>query len=243
MNFTNKLKVKIIALLSSILVWVYVTSTVDPLESKTFKNIPITINNSHSITEKGLTIFPEETLTADITIKTNISKLRKINRDTIIIYADITNPSPGKNIVTFSSNLSDNISHDIEPNTNTINLETIETVEKDITIIANKKYTNDEYTISIEKNKIDISGTKTLINKVDKVIGTMKSTETSDNFSETIELVPIDINGDKIEGIKLSFKYVGINVTKNKIPEELETNTNEIKEEKKDNETKENQTK
>lgn len=239
MNFTNKLKIKIIALLSSILLWIYVTSVVDPLESKTFKDVPIIINNSHLIKEKGLTVYPEKIMTGTINVKTNISKLRKINKDTLIINGTIDNPLPGKNIITLSSNLSDNIRHDIEPTVTTINLESIITMEKDITVIVNKKYNTDDYNIEIEKNKIEISGTSTLINKVDKVIGTMKSEDKDESISEKVELIPLDIDGKKVENIKLSSKYIDVKIEKIILEdantnEPIETNTEEPTE-KKDN--------
>lgn len=224
MDFTNKTKTKIIALLSSIILWLYVTTVVDPLETRTFKDIPITISNTHLIKEKSLTIFPEESISANITVKTNLSKLKKLTKDNLIIYGSISNPMPGKNIITLSSNLPDNIRHDIEPTTSIINLEVLETITKDVTVIANKKYTTENYEITIDKESIELSGTKTLINKIDKIIGTVKTNSTENNFTEKLELIPIDKNGNKVENIKLSDKYITVTVN------EIVTETNSLDE-------------
>lgn len=210
----HKNKTKILSLLSSIVLWVYVTNVVDPTETKTYIDIPITISNTNSIQENNLNIFPEKHLTATITIKTNLSKLKKISKDNIIIYGNINNPSPGKNILTLSSNLPSDIHCDIHADDLIVNLEFYETIEKDITIIANKKYTSDDYEINIDKETIEVSGTTTILNKIDKVVVTIKGNDTDESFNEKLEIIPLDINGNKIEGLKLSNKYINADVTK-----------------------------
>ena len=210
----HKNKTKILSLLSSIVLWVYVTNVVDPTETKTYIDIPITVSNTNSIQENNLNIFPEKHLTATITIKTNLSKLKKISKDNIIIYGNINNPSPGKNILTLSSNLPSDIHCDIHADDLIVNLEFYETIEKDITIIANKKYTSDDYEINIDKETIEVSGTTTILNKIDKVVVTIKGNDTDESFNEKLEVIPLDINGNKIEGLKLSNKYINADVTK-----------------------------
>lgn len=210
----HKNKTKILSLISSIVLWLYVTNVVDPTETKTYIDIPITISNTNSIQENNLNIFPEKHLTATITIKTNLSKLKKISKDNIIIYGNINNPSPGKNILTLSSNLPSDIHCDIHADDLIVNLEFYETIEKDITIIANKKYTSDDYEINIDKETIEVSGTTTILNKIDKVVVTIKGNDTDESFNEKLEVIPLDINGNKIEGLKLSNKYINADVTK-----------------------------
>ena len=210
----QKNKTKILSLLSSIALWIYVTNVVDPTETKTYIDIPITISNTNSIQESNLSIFPEKELTADITIKTNLSKLKKISKDNIIIYGNINNPAPGKNILTLSSNLPNDIDNDIHADDLIVNLEFYETIEKDITIIANKKYTSNEYEINIDSKTIEISGNRTILNKIDKVVATIKGNDSEEDFSEKLEIVPLDINGDKIENLKLSSKYINADIRK-----------------------------
>lgn len=234
MDYIKKTKTKLIALFSAIILWFYVTTVVDPLESKTFKDIPITISNSQLIKEKNLGIFPEETITANITVKTNLSKLKKITKDNLIVYGTISNPVPGKNIVSLSSNLPDSIRNDINPVNATISLESIETVSKEITVIANKKYTHEDYAISLDKESVEISGTKTLVNKVDRIIAKLEdSQEHKDNLTEKLELIPIDINGKKIDNIKLSDKYITVSIEKILIENEVTSDDKNPKEAKK----------
>lgn len=215
MLFNNKTKTKLVALLSSITLWIYVTTIVDPSETKTFKDIPVTISNYSTLKEKNLNIFQEEVLTANITVKTNLSKLKKLTKDNIIIHGNISNPAPGKNILTLTSNLSDSIKTEIEPSDIFVTLESNDTILKEISLIANKKYSSELYKIELEKENIEVSGSKTIINKIDKVIATIKGNdEDEDSFEEKLELTAIDINGNKVEGIKLSDKYISATISK-----------------------------
>lgn len=211
---SSKGKTQLISLLSSIFLWFYVTTVVDPTETKTYKDIPISINSSNIIQENNLAVFPEETLTADITVKTNLSKLKKISKDNIIVYGTLSNPVSGKNLLSLSSNLPESIQHEIESKSLTINLEPYETISKEISVIANKKYTSEEYEIQIDKENVEISGTKTLINKIDTVVATIKGNDLDEDFEEKLEIIPLDINGQKVEGVKLSDKYITATITK-----------------------------
>ena len=231
----HKNKTKFFSLLSSLILWIYVTNVVDPTESKTFKGIPITINLSNVIHEYGLNVFPEENLTADITLKTNLSKLKKISKDNLTIHGNISNPTPGKNILTLSSNLPNDIHHEIEASDLIVNLEFYETIEKDISIIANKKYTSDEYEINIDSETVEVSGTKTILNKIDKIVATLTGNDTEGSFNEKLEVIPLDIDGNKIENLKLSNKYINADIIKIEKEEEL-NNDNTL--DKKDNNSK-----
>lgn len=221
MSFSNKNKTKFISLFSAIVLWLYVITTVDPSETKKFKDIPITISNAHLLNENNLSLFPEENLTASITIKTNLSKLKKITKDNIVISGSLSNPVPGKNILTLTSNLPDSVRVEIAPSTVAVNLETIETFSHEISVIANKKYNTDDYEIKIEKESIELSGTKTIANKVDKVIAKLKGNNNDSDFSEKLELIPIDKDGNKVENLKLSDKYITAHITKIIKEEEL----------------------
>lgn len=225
---SNKNKTKVLSILSSIALWIYVTNVVDPTESRTYKDIPVIIN-LNSIQENSLNVFPEKNITADISIKTNLSKLKKISRDNLSIYGNITNPRPGKNILTLTSNLPDYIQNDIHADDLILNLEFYENIDKDISIIANKKYTTDDYLIDIDNKTVQISGTKTILNKIDKVVATIKGNDTDEDFIEKLELIPLDINGNKVENVKLSNKYITATITKNITEDKTNNNTSDNK--------------
>ena len=80
-NLKNNTKIKLISLLSALVLWLYVMTVEDPVELRTFNNIPITITNMSMLEDRGLAIYPKEELLADISIKANLSSLRTINRD------------------------------------------------------------------------------------------------------------------------------------------------------------------
>ena len=52
----HKNKTKILSLVSSMVLWLYVTNVVDPTETKTYIDIPITVSNTNLIQENNLNI-------------------------------------------------------------------------------------------------------------------------------------------------------------------------------------------
>lgn len=84
----NNTKIKLISLLSALVLWLYVMTVEDPVETRTFSDIPITITNISMLEDRGLTIYPKEELLADIAIKGNLSSLRPINKNNIYIYME-----------------------------------------------------------------------------------------------------------------------------------------------------------
>ncbi|MDU7905431.1 MAG: hypothetical protein E7J33_07725, partial [Peptostreptococcaceae bacterium] len=64
----NNTKIKLISLLSALVLWLYVMTVEDPVETRTFSDIPITITNISMLEDRGLTIYPKEELLADIAI-------------------------------------------------------------------------------------------------------------------------------------------------------------------------------
>ena len=52
----NNTKIKLISLLSALVLWLYVMTVEDPVETRTFSDITITITNISMLEDRGLTI-------------------------------------------------------------------------------------------------------------------------------------------------------------------------------------------
>ena len=62
-------------------------------------------------------------------------------------------------------------------------------------------------------DKISVSGPRSLVNEVTKrVIGTVKVDGKLNDFSQSIKLEPVDVNGKVVEGVKLEKDSVNVNI-------------------------------
>lgn len=205
----NNTKIKLISLLSALVLWLYVMTVEDPVETRTFSDIPVTITNMSVLEERGLTIYPKEELLADISIRANLSSLRPINRDNIYIYGRLDDPKEGKNVVYLQANLPERINkYDIKPNVITLDLEKVVNEKRSISVDVEGEPKINIDNIETNKKTVDVSGPRTLVNKVTSIKATLDASDKYKDFSTKLKLVPVDANGDVVKGVKLDDNFV-----------------------------------
>lgn len=214
----NKLKynskIKIISLLSAMVLWMYVMAIVDPEETKLFENIPVTITNKNELNERDLVIYPEQDLTTNIYVTGKLSNLKKVTKDDINVYGQINNPLEGNNEIYLKVSTSQRVNYDFKNQVMIVTLEKIISEDKSIKVDITGSGKNNVDNIMLQDNidKVSISGPRSLVNKVKRVVGTVKVSGESNNFSQSIKLEPVDANGKVVEGVELEKDSVNVNI-------------------------------
>ena len=93
-SFLTNIHLKIASAVLALFLWVYVANTVDPWQSKTISNIPITFINTEVLTENNKTFSIAGTSTASVTVKVrsaNYSKITASNFTAVIDCSKINN--------------------------------------------------------------------------------------------------------------------------------------------------------
>ena len=212
----NKLKynskIKIISLLSAMVLWMYVMAIVDPEETKLFENIPVTITNKNELNERDLVIYPEQDLTTNIYVTGKLSNLKKVTKDDINVYGQINNPLEGNNEIYLKVSTSQRVNYDFKNPVMIVTLEKIISEDKSIKVDITGSGKNNVDNIMLQDNidKVSISGPRSLVNKVKRVVGTVKVSGESNNFSQSIKLEPVDANGKVVEGVELEKDSVNV---------------------------------
>ena len=215
----NKLKynskIKIICLLSAMVLWMYVMAIVDPDETKLFENIPVTITNKNELNERDLVIYPEQDLTTNIYVTGKLSNLKKVTKDDINVYGQINNPLEGNNEIYLKVSTSQRVNYDFKNPVMIVTLEKIISEDKSIKVDITGSGKNNVDNIMLQDNldKVSVSGPRSLVNKVKRVVGTVKVNGELNDFSQSIKLEPVDANGKVVEGIELEKDSVNVNIT------------------------------
>ena len=215
----NKLKynskIKIISLLSAMVLWMYVMAIVDPEETKLFENIPVTITNKNELNERDLVIYPEQDLTTNIYVTGKLSNLKKVTKDDINVYGQINNPLEGNNEIYLKVSTSQRVNYDFKNPVMIVTLEKIISEDKSIKVDITGSGKNNVDNIMLQDNidKVSVSGPRSLVNKVKRVVGTVKVNGELNDFSQSIKLEPVDANGKVVEGIELEKDSVNVNIT------------------------------
>ncbi|MGL5643001.1 MAG: CdaR family protein [Paraclostridium sp.] len=205
----NNTKIKMISLLSALVLWLYVMTVEDPVETRTFNDIPITITNMSMLEDRGLAIYPKEELFADISIKGNLSSLRPINKDNIYIYGRLDDPKEGKNAIYLQANLPERVNkYDIKPSVITVDLEKVMTEKRSIEVEVKGKSNTDIDNIQKNKQTVNITGPRSVVNKVTSVNAVLDVSEKEKDFSTKLKLVPVDKLGNEVTGVKLEDDFI-----------------------------------
>ena len=211
----NNSKIKIISLLSAMVLWMYVMAIVDPEETKLFENIPVTITNKNELNERDLAIYPEQDLTTNIYVTGKLSNLKKVTKDDINVYGQINNPLEGNNEIYLKVSTSQRVNYDFKNPVMIVTLEKIISEDKSIKVDITGSGKNNVDNIMLQDNidKVSVSGPRSLVNKVKRVVGTVKVNGELNDFSQSIKLEPVDANGKVVEGIELEKDSVNVNIT------------------------------
>ncbi len=215
----NKLKhnskIKIISLLSAMVLWMYVMAIVDPEETKLFENVPVTITNKNELNEKDFVIYPEKDLTTNIYVTGKLSNLKKVTKDDIDVYGQINNPMEGNNEIYLKVSTSQRVNYDFKNPVMIVTLEKIISEDRSIKVDITGSGKDNVDNVMLEDNidKISVSGPRSLVNEVKRVIGTVKVDGKLNDFSQSIKLEPVDVNGKVVEGVKLEKDSVSANIT------------------------------
>ena len=211
----NNSKIKIISLLSAMVLWMYVMAIVDPEETKLFENIPVTITNKNELNERDLVIYPEQDLTTNIYVTGKLSNLKKVTKDDINVYGQINNPLEGNNEIYLKVSTSQRVNYDFKNPVMIVTLEKIISEDKSIKVDITGSGKNNVDNIMLQDNidKVSISGPRSLVNKVKRVVGTVKVNGELNDFSQSIKLEPVDAKGNVVEGIELEKYLVNVNIT------------------------------
>ena len=211
----NNSKIKIISLLSAMVLWMYVMAIVDPEETKLFENIPVTITNKNELNERDLVIYPEQDLTTNIYVTGKLSNLKKVTKDDINVYGQINNPLEGNNEIYLKVSTSQRVNYDFKNPVMIVTLEKIISEDKSIKVDITSRKKNNVDNIMLQDNidKVSVSGPRSLVNKVKRVVGTVKVNGELNDFSQSIKLEPVDANGKVVEGIELEKDSVNVNIT------------------------------
>lgn len=90
-KFTNNLGLKVMALVFSAFLWLIVVNVDDPVETSTFRNIPVTVKNPEIVTNEGKTYkILDDTQTVSVVVKAKRSVLSKLSANNIIATADMS---------------------------------------------------------------------------------------------------------------------------------------------------------
>lgn len=197
----------ILALVAAIVLWAYVLGEINPTSSTVVRNVPINFVNEEALEEEGLALLSSSATTVNISISGQRTAITRVDAGDFNVTVDLEALKKGENTVRVNVTGPSSVKIDrtsIEKVTVVVD-ERI-SAEKDIDTIIKGDVPNDKEAtvISVDRNKVNVTGPKTLVNRVEKLAAYIDAEEmksTAKNF--TVDMIPIDVNGEKVGGVTL----------------------------------------
>lgn len=217
----KNLGLKILSLLIAVVIWILIVNVDDPVVTKKFEDITVTIMNGNVITEKDKVYTVTGGNAVDVSVTGRRSFVNSLNRSDIVAVADLSELS-----ITGAAYIETNITKytatHYEMELGTTKMLTVELEDK----ISNKFSVDIQlsgdidsgYTISEKSaspNMITVSGAESVINKIHRVVLDVNVQGRTASFQKVVnknDFLVYDNNKDLIDNSKLEFSIEDITV-------------------------------
>ncbi|MBQ9768223.1 MAG: hypothetical protein IJW37_08990 [Lachnospiraceae bacterium] len=218
-KLTNNFGMKLLSLGIAIVFWFIIVNSEDPIESRTFRDIPVTVLNEEQVTEREKILEVIEGDTVDVEVEGRRSELDKLTERDFYATADLSE-------VSFMDTVLIRVAVPSYPDVKVLN--NGENVMK----LIFDDYVTERFSFKINTvgepmegyyvgdalaspNIIQISGAKTVLDKVKEVSLEVDVSGRSVDFTTTAIPVVYDMNGDVISSSKLQMQLESEAVTVN----------------------------
>ena len=197
---------KVLALGFSFLLWLAVVNVQDPVMTKTFTGVPVTVVHPEIITNRGNTYqVVEGTETVSVVVKAKRSDMEKLKADSIVATADMKNlDTKSGTLIPIDVTITASVRNSYEayaiPGNIQIQIEANKTKSFPITVNTSGNL-KDGYVLGEAKanpEKIEISGPESVVTSIDKVVASVQLNGESEDTELEARLEIYDANGKSI---------------------------------------------
>ena len=212
-------RIKILALIAAFFLWSFVISNENPTVTRWVSNVPVTFENADKLTDRGLSIIDDYTKTTSVQISGKRNQLVNVTNQSIRQYADVGNLSEGTRNVKMSYDVPDGVS--VVNANEGIELKVERIIKKDINIFVDQSGEMQEnfilHSISPTPQKITISGPRSLVERVNKVLAKVDISSFTRDVVTNVKLMAVDVDGITVNGVELGQGFANISASVYKI--------------------------
>lgn len=214
-NMINKFTLKVLSLIIAILIWLLVRNVDDPIVVRTFYEIPVSIENASYLAENlEIPLLVDGKDTVKVRVKGARSVVSKLKKEDIKAVADMTqiiskDTTPIMVPVEVTGTGISDSDITVRPRNIQVDIEKQKSVEKTIAVSTGDTQPDKDYEIGNLKanpEKVTISGSETIINKIDKVVALIDVTGRKEsNIEIKSQLKIYDKNLDELSPKQLEY--------------------------------------
>lgn len=213
-NGNSDKQLLILSIIVAIFMWAYVTTSTNPSTSRTFRNVPIIIQNQDKLEERGYTIVSKDDITSvNVRLTGSRDNIVNLKADDIQAAINVMDSRDGIKSVDVKIDTPSGISlESVDPSKVNLNIQRI--IEKDmpVNVVIADKLKDGKIVEVNEQNPevIKIKGPESAINQVDRIEAHIDDEEYLDGKIHNVNLQVLDKNGKVVEGVDLDYKDVNL---------------------------------
>lgn len=210
----NNLAPKIIAILFSLILWIYVMQAINPKESRNISSIPVNLVNVEELKEQGMALVGGEGFTVRAKITGRRDEIYKVSESQIQVKADLRGYKLGSNSIPLEISAPSNVEIDISPRFIQVELEGIVKKSKDVKVIVSGKPKEnfDQGTMVYKPTAVWVEGPESYVNAVENVVATLDITGEGGPLSSSLALKPVNSRGEEVKNVKINTPYVDVSL-------------------------------
>ncbi|TJX14050.1 hypothetical protein E9840_07190 [Tissierella creatinini] len=208
---------KITCILIAIFLWSFVMSEVDPIRTKQY-NVKVALNNISALDRQSLVVMEPQEVTVNIEVSGKKSDLHRFLSSNINAFVDLSGYSEGQVKIPVMTSLIGQTSGvsitDVRPREILFTLDRLVTKEMPL-IINTTGELPENYVLgdlTSKSKSVLISGPRTWVNEVNKVIASVDLSERTSTTTEAFGTVIIDDEGKEVRGVSKEPNSVDITI-------------------------------
>lgn len=215
----KNLMVKLVCLLLSFGLWIYISNIENTIKQYTITNIPVQIVNLDVLKEDNLTLAPDQNFTISLTIQGTSTNIYSINKSQFTVVANLSNYTlkSGDNSIPVEITNSPNNVNIKNNGVLRINIKLENITEKTMPVKSELNVTTSNSTyvknISFSTNQITVSGPEETVNEVSKLVVRGNVTANNSTTTASFPVVAVDSSGNVVNDVVLSTNNVQTTIT------------------------------
>lgn len=205
----SKVLTALLAVVIAFGLWSYVITVEQPESEETFYNVPVVLDGSTVLEEKGLMITSKTDLTVTLKLSGNRSDLNKLRSSDITVLADLTRIyEAGEKSLSYSISFpGDGAIEVVSRQPDNISLTVVEWASKEIPVEVDfegsvpEDYVADKQDVEMDRNSVIISGPKEVVDQVHRAVVSPRLDGMKETFTATYRPTLCDELGQAIADV------------------------------------------
>lgn len=207
----------VLAIVLAVILWAYVIGEVNPETETTISGVPLRVVGTNVLESKGLTLLTEFDDTVTVVISGRRSDVYNVNANKLSAKIDVSNCVEGENQISVQISAPDKVSKaEARDGDFLVLVDKIVTEDKpvDIQVSGNLSADTSVEVVDISADKVSVTGPSTYVEQVSALAGVLEVKDNSNEYNRSVELTPVDEDGNPVERVELSQPAVTVEAEK-----------------------------